>query len=275
MKNKKRLVKQHASQYIAAVFETSLRNASFVCPNNDLLCWYRIRSPEVFNSIIFSSPWSVLPLFLNISYGIIPSFEMPIHTKSVVYNQMHDEELFAPRSIVENYSNGGTMAQFSDDIWVYAPIQDGRGIYTFEELLLPDMDRIHTIQETYYFHKDRRLNNPLVKKIEDYNSRMQRMVAGASKTFINMALWVDDKEIYPYAIPRVNERLMAYQNLCRRFPQRQNYQQELSSWQSLQDVLENGNRDLYLQKLAQRMDPNARLIQRKYLMGQSTSTGDG
>ena len=128
MKSTKKVRKEHAHKYIETVFASSLKSAGFVCLDDNLLCWYRKRSDEVFNSIIFRSNWPQLPLFLDINYGIIPAFEMPMHIADVVHNVEFDsdEELFTFQPIVENRPNGGTQAKFSDDIWVHAPLQDGR-----------------------------------------------------------------------------------------------------------------------------------------------------
>ena len=53
MKNNKKILKQYARQYIAEVYEPALREAGFVCPNDDLLCWYRLQSDEIVNSFTF------------------------------------------------------------------------------------------------------------------------------------------------------------------------------------------------------------------------------
>lgn len=261
MKNKKAITKKHASGYIAAVFADSLRSAGFVCPDDDLLCWYRRRSDEVVNSIIFRSLWSQLPLFLEIRYGIIPSFAMPVRIKSVVNNDYPDEELFVNAPLAENYPNGGTMARFSLDAQVYAPLQDGRGLYTFEKLILPEMDRIQTIQEAYNFHKNRRINHPMAK-----NCPPEQQFYELSKTFIDMALWVDDSDMYEYAAARISQQNGLWEALSIKFPQRQIYAQELIEWKRLQKVFENKERDSYIAELTQRANRNAQLLNAKYLI---------
>ena len=50
----------HARKYIAAVFENRLREEGFSCPNEKLLCWYRIRKGELLDTVIFCSNWFFL-----------------------------------------------------------------------------------------------------------------------------------------------------------------------------------------------------------------------
>ena len=259
MSKAKTIAKKHATAYIDAVFANPLREAGFVCTNQDLLCWYRKRSDEIVNSIIFCSSWSNLPLFLDIHYGVFPAFAQPIHISGVVSNQIFDEELFTMRPIVEDRPNGGTKTDFSNDIQVFAPREDGRGRYTLEKLLLPHMDRIQTIEEAYAFHKERRLSYPVIGK------RPECRLGDLSRTFIDMALWVDDTEMYDLASYWTDEKTYLYESLTVHNPKRQQYAQELKAWERLLEVFENNDRDSYITELEHRMERNAKVLQEKYL----------
>ncbi len=263
MKSRKALLNKHASRYIATVFANPLKDAGFICPDDKLLCWYRTQNEEVINSIIFRSLWPKLPLLLEIGYGIFPPFAMPIQIKNVNYNGYPDKELFTCMPIVENYPNGGTKVSFSHDAQVFAPLQDGRGIYTFTNLLLPVMDRIQTIQDAYCFHKNRRINHPMTKI---YPS--EEKFGSLSKTFIEMALWVDDREMYNYAIVSADKAVTLYERLISKYPQRQCYLQELAAWKRLQGVLKNNERERYIVELVCRMASNYKILKDKYLSGQ-------
>ena len=261
MKNAKSFINKHATDYISAVFANSLRNNGFSCPNDDLLCWYRKKNDEVINSIIFRSLWPKLPLFLEIGYGIIPFFAMPIQTKSVIYTDYPDEELFVTVPIVENYPNGGTKAPFSTDVQVYAPLQGKRGLYTFQTQILPEMDRIKSIQEAYIFHKNRRLNHPMAK-----DSPPEKQLGELSKTFIDMSLWVDDREIYHYAVTTICQKIHLFEKLTVKFPQRHGYEQELEAWKRLQRVFDNNERDCYISELTKRASKNSEILQKSFFI---------
>lgn len=261
MMNAKALATKHATGYIASVFADSLREAGFVCPNDDLLCWYRKRSDEIINSIIFRSRWSQLPLFLEIDYGIVPAFVLPVQIKSVVSNDCPDQELFTMCPIVEDCPNGGTKRFFSENVEVLAPIQAGRGLYTLEELLIPSMDRVQTIEEAYAFHKERRLNCLMADDRPEYR------FGELTKTFIDMALWVDDSEMYALAALWANRQTDLYETLVAKFPLRQQYALELKAWKQLQEVLDHNGRDHYVAELAQRMQRNTEILRKRYLGG--------
>ena len=73
----------HARKYIAAVFEQRLREEGFTCPNEKLLCWYRIRNEELLDTVIFCSNWSNLPLTMDIYYEVSLFFARPLYIQNV------------------------------------------------------------------------------------------------------------------------------------------------------------------------------------------------
>lgn len=254
MKIDKKLLEQHVTQYIAEVYADSLTDAGFVCPNDNLLCWYRLQSDEIVNSFIFYSKWSRQPVLLSLEYGITPLFEMPVHIKSFTFNEQVDEEilthpLFSRRE--------GAKTIFLDNVRAYVPY----GSRTLE-VLLPEMNRIQTIEEAYNYYKDCRLNDPMAKNYEE--SRYGRYGV-LSKTMINMALWVDDKEMYPHAVFVTDEKVALFEKICKRHPRRTACRQELASWQRLQTVLNEGSRDNYIAELSRRIEENTQLVKEQYL----------
>ena len=92
MSPKKQLRNLHAKAYIQEVFESILRAEGFQCPDDRLLCWYRIHNEEVVNSIIFYTQYPNLPLMLGIGYGIFPSFQKPFYLSNVVSNDHPGQE---------------------------------------------------------------------------------------------------------------------------------------------------------------------------------------
>ena len=254
MKNNKKLLKQHATRYIEAVYADALKRAGFVCPDDDLLCWYRLQSAQIVNSIIFYTRWSSLPVLLDIGYGIIPLFEMPLRIKGVVFNKQIEEE------ILTNPLNGrieGAKTIFLDDVQAYAPL----GSRTLE-VILPEMNRIQTIEEAYSYHKNLRLNDPTAKSLatDGYGKW-----GPLSRTMINMALWLDDQEMYPHAIFTADRNVAIYDAICRKHPNKTECCRELESWQRLQKVLKEGTRDAYIAELSRRVEINTQLVKARYL----------
>lgn len=254
MKNNKKILKQYARQYIAEVYAPTLREAGFVCPNDDLLCWYRLQSAEIVNYFIFSTSWSCLPVLLSLEYGITPLFETPFHIKGITYNKWVDD------IILTNPLPGrieGSKTIFLDGVPAYV----GHGSRILE-VLLPEMDRIHTIEEAYIHHKNRCL---YAMELEPSPTLRFGKYGLLTRTMINMALWVDDQEMYPYALLTIDEKVDDYEFRCKRQPDKIEYRKELATWQRLQAVLKDGGRDDYIAELARRIEKNTRLVKGRYL----------
>ena len=254
MKNNKKILKQYARQYIAELYEPALREAGFACPNDDLLCWYRLQSDEIVNSFTFYTSWSCLPVLLSLEYGIVPLFEMPFHMHGITCNKMIDNVLLTnpvPGRIE------GSKTIFIEGI----PVQVSHGSRILE-VLLPEMDRIHTIEEAHNYHKNRILSY----QEPEYNATQGYGKYGPlSRTMINMALWVDDEEMYPDAVRTVDKKVDYYERICKKRPDKTEYPKELATWQRLQEVLRDGKRDDYIAELTRRMEKNTRLVKERYL----------
>ena len=261
MAKKQKEIDIHAKRYIQSVFEDQLLATGFVCPDDKLLCWYRVQSEDILNSVIFYSPWAKVPLWMNIGYGITPLFEAPIRIQGVHFAERPiEDDRFVEQGIVEDYPiNSMHYTYFSDEIWVNAPRHKGRGRYTLDEIIFPKMDQLQTIESVYAFHKHRRLNHPLAHLASPENK-----FGVLSKSFINMALWVDDQEIYPYGALRATEAVHLYQSLCNKHPRNLGYQQELAAWQQINTVFASNNRLGYLDVLSERRTSNIHLLKSKY-----------
>lgn len=260
---KQKMIDIHAKQYIQAVFEEQLIEEGFICPDDKLLCWYRASNKDIINSIIFYTPWAKFPLQMSIGVGIFPMFADPIRIQSAHYTKrpVEDDRWFE-QSVIENYPISAMhYTCFSDEIWVNAPAHDGRGRYTLEEIILPRMDQLQTIDSVYEFHKHRRLDHPL-----SYLANSENRFGVLSRTFVDMALWVGDEEMYPYGTARAISAIKQYQALCNKFPKNQAYQQELAMWLQLNTVFNDQNRNVYLDVLSKRQDSNMQLLTSRYNM---------
>lgn len=241
----------HAKRYIQAVFEQMLKEEGFVCPDEKLLCWYRLKGQEVINSIIFCSPWTNLPLNLGIGYGILPLFEKPVYTRNVIFSRpsLMGEECFCEKSIVEDCPiNEMGYRPYADDIAVYAPAGDGKGLFTLEGILLPAMNKLNDINDVYEYHKHRRKMR--------FAADAKYKLGVLSKTFIEMALSVEDEEVYPQCKERIPEAISLYKGLCAKFPAKKEYQHDLNDWELLHAAFFDGSRSEYLMKLDTQKESN-------------------
>jgi hypothetical protein len=260
MAKDKTIANFHTRNYISTVFEKRLREEGFTCPDDKLLCWYRIKNNCVVNSIIFFSSWPNVPVWLEIGYGIHPLFAKPVYTPSVYFSSRpRDEERFQEQAIVENCSFGETgYKKYSNDIFVLAPGRDGRGSYTFDGVILPQMESVRTVDQAYEFHKRRRLNCATAdSQGSEYKLRE------LSCTFVDMAIFSDDTEVYPDCKKNTIDAINLYERFCSRFPNNAAYRNELQHWNMIQAALFDGGRREYLSFLKQQENTNISYLKNK------------
>lgn len=260
MANNTKEINLHTKQYVQAVFEQRLREEGFVCPDEKLLCWYRLKDERIVNSIIFYSVWSNMPLMLSVGYGIHPLFQKPAYTSNVHYQKRpSDHELFSQQMIVENYPiNAMAYTQYSDDIRVAAPAHDGKGIYTFDSIILPKMEVINTIVDCYQRHKYDIINS----MDDDYSVKY----AIISDVFVDEALYVGDVEVYPYCERSIDKHIARFQKSCKEKPAERAYQVELQNWELRKSTLLDGTRKEYLQILEKRRLDNLAYMKKKRMI---------
>lgn len=235
----------HAQQYIQAVFANRLREAGFVCPEDNLLCWYRIINREVIQSVCFFSCWSAVPVMMSISYGTFPAFTEPFHYTDVYCSDRPDDERFYKDTITE----GGTkhhFAPYSKDILVYAPTNDGRGLYTLDSLILPKIENVDTIEKCYRFHQ-----------------QMYCGQLGFSTILVDEAIFLGDDDAYAKSKAYVEKAI----NLCsaqsERQPKNTQLNKKLKKLNMQKRALFDGTREEYLLILEQQKEKNLRQLGKK------------
>lgn len=251
MAKNKTVINAHTKQYVQQVFERRLREEGFVCPDDKLLCWYRIKNQEVVNSLIFCSAWTQLPLFLDIGYESAPLFTEPVYIPNVNFNETvhfrHDCFQRTGNFEAGSFKNAN-LIPYSPDIQIYAPGHAGRGIYTFDEILLPFFEQTATIEACYCAHKQFHL---------DHDTRLGgRLFGDASREFIDEAVYLDDAEVYPYCTDRIDNAIMLYTELTQRKPKDQKLPEILNHWEQLKVAIGDGGRKEYLDVLNSRKERN-------------------
>lgn len=258
MAKNKQYINSQAKLYIQAVFEKRLREEGFVCPDDKLLCWYRVVNHEIVNSIIFYTAWSDLPLMLSIGCGIFPLFVEPIFTKSVLFAKrpINDIERFRNTPIVENYPiNTMAYCRFSDDVAVDAPLHDGRGIYTFDSLILPEMDSITTVDAAFMHHKQKRAER---------NTHSTNQLGIISNTFADMALYLGAEEVYPECQAGADTAIYLYEDLSTKRPLNPDQTRDLQHWYKIRSAFDHGGRNSYLRTLENQKEVNIHHLKKKF-----------
>ena len=260
MARNKTVINIHAKNYIAAVFEKRLREEGFTCPDDKLLCWYRVQGDQILNSIIFFSPWSNLPLMMDIGYGIHPLFLEPVYTNSVHFTKRPiDDDRFVRQPIIENVPvDDMQYSIYSPEIWVDTPGHPGKGIYTLDEIILPKMQQVHSAEDAYEFHKKRRMDAQVPPFLDH-----ERPLGVLSKSFIDMALYADDKEVYPYCEKESNKFASWYREKVLRNPGKKELAKQADEWEALLTAFTEEGREVYLKQLELRKQENIRHLRKK------------
>ena len=245
--NNKKIRNEHAKHYIQAVFADRLQAEGFECPDDNLLNWYRIVNKEVIHSICFFSHWSNLPLMMCIAYGVHPLFVVPFHTTDVHVSVPVNDERFYIQTITEAVPKK-RFAPYADDILVYAPQADGRGIYTLESIILPQITAVQTIEQCYRFHRE----------------QMSKQSGKMTPTIIDEAIYLNDITAYPKCKLSVSKLIMIYQGQCENNPSNKHYKEMLLQLQQQDRALCDNAREEFLLVLEQRTQKTIKLLKKKF-----------
>ncbi len=270
MAQNKAMANTHAKRYIESVFEQRLREEGFVCPNDKFLCWYRVKNGEILNFIVFYSAWSNMPLMMDVGHGMHPLFQKPVYTPSVHFSDRPDgNDYFRRQSLVEKGPiNQMGYSRYAEDIQVMAPGHDGKGIYTLNEIILPQMEDVTTIEECYRKHKqghlDYKPDNYTLQYMEANGLTEEAMkFRGLSEVFIDEAIYLDDAEVFPYCKDSVERYISSCQECCRLRPNNKEYPKELQRWEQRRSALLDGGRSEYLTILEKRKAETIAYLKKK------------
>ena len=72
-----------ARRYVEEIWAERLREEGFVCPDDKLLCWYRIINKEIVHFLCFATNHSSIPVWLDVRWGAYPLFVQPYYIQNV------------------------------------------------------------------------------------------------------------------------------------------------------------------------------------------------
>jgi hypothetical protein len=246
MANNKKIRNAHAAKYIEAVFAPRLREEGFFCPDERLLCWYRIKNNEIIHSVFFFSCWSNLPLLLQIAYGVHPLFVTPHFMTDVYCPGRPLDERFHEMTIQEG--DARLFAPYSDEALVYCPQADGYGVDTFNSVILPILDSIDSMEKCY-----------------DYNKKIIRGNVGKmSITAIDEAIYLNDSHAIDDCKEALAKRIPHYQNLVEMFPNNKEYADALVRLYQQENALYHDQREAFLRSIEQRKQKTIKFFRKKF-----------
>ena len=242
MAKNKTLINIHAKRYIEEVFSETLKKEGFSCPDEKMLCWYRLRNREVLDTAVFCSDWTALPLSLDIYYETMPLFIEPFRIQNVNYNaHIFDRGDCSKRKAIYEGDNinDARLRRYRDNVLVYASAFGNRGLYTLTHKVLPYMEKIKTAHDCYLAHKETYLHDDPAK----------RFYGWMSLEFITEALFFNDEEMFPFCRERIVKALRSLEKEIGYRPNNQELKKLQVNWQRIRDAFFDDKRDEYLEYL--------------------------
>lgn len=248
---KKAAQNEHTRRYVEEIWAKQLGNEGFICPDEKLLCWYRTINQEIIHYLIFYTDYSGIPVELEVSFGACPIFVQPDYIRNVCTSGRPFRYGYAAeRRLIENEVN--CYGCYSDSIWVQVPMMGGKGGRMLSETILPFLDTAQTIDDCYRAMK------------QDYLNPRNNPFAGAlvSDTFVEMALYFDDKEVEALCDITADRQIRGANEWLQAQPNNQRFQKELQRWMYLKQVINDRNRRGFLQNLEQRKQKTIKWLEK-------------
>lgn len=248
------ILTHHAQQYVHSVFSERLQQEGFVSIEGNECQWVRIVNNEIVNSICFYTQYTYLPILLSIGYGIYPLFVEPYIPKSVyIFNLTEYSERFTCQQLVEKGDEPLQMQAYSPSVQVCCPGRDGRGVFTFNEIILPLMNQAQTLESCYAYHKSCYLRNPAeANRFSDL-----------SRVFIDEAIYLEDYEMYPYCQDAVCRLLEIYQIQLACRPSHKETLRVIEQLEQQRRGLFDGDRDSFMKLIEMRKENNKKYFSKQ------------
>ena len=228
--------KEHMQKYARRYFAEKLRAHSFVSYHDEDLSWYRVVNGEVLQSVFLFYAFPMIPLLPYIGYGMTPLFiETPVPQDVYVQSGLRRDELMTAVCM------DPPRHQVAEDIWIQSTWSDECGAEKLDEEVFPILDRIHSISDVYEFYKSRHFETVRINQEQGWDYHIN-----VSDHFVDMAIFQNDKQMYPYCQERI-ERML------KRVPRGKYWTKQDAARTMLRyRAIAEGQRDMYLEELEKR-----------------------
>lgn len=242
-KTKRVTMNEHTRRYVEIIWAERLREEGFVCPDEKLLCWYRVINNEILQYIIFHTREVRLPVWIEVGYGACPLFVDPPYIRTVFSDSLYLPG-YSAHGIIHETDDNWRLGRYSEDINVYVPSIGGRGIHMFTRRILPLLDSAMTAAGCLNSLKSatERTDHP-TEKI--YTSRI-------NAEYAELAILLQDQNIYQECMISANKRIEHYQSLLELFPQNQEFLHSLKRWEFIKSILSTEEREKFDNEMERR-----------------------
>lgn len=251
----RKTVTEEAQKCIRRVFADRLTEEGFHSVLDNDICWYRVVNHEIIQSVSFYSSWNCLPLLLQVAYGSHPLFCEPYYSRYVTSSENFpiDQERFRTMPIWDIPPTDEKVYKlFAPSKSMIPPKHDGSNTYTFDHLILPDLERSKTIEQCYTVHKERHFERGFPINL-------------ISETFIDEVIYLNDTDMFQLCLEKAERVIGLYEGRTDYPTQKSKAEGEeyLARFTQLKQAL-TGNREEYVQILEQRAQRNSKKLRDKY-----------
>ena len=229
-------------RYVEEIWAERLRGEGFVCPDEKLLCWYRVVNKEIVHFICFNTNYSDIPVWLNVAWGAYPLFVHPYYIRNV--NDRSTPLPFDLSEIIPIHEAGVTIKQFRDDIPAYVPAAGTCGLWLLEDRILPWLNRSQCEASCYQAHLSDRMRGKAVEN--------GRYVGSITRQMALYTIYMENSAAYSHCLKEATDSVERYTKLCASKPNNQQFRQGLQEWSYVLHMLEGGNREEFLLNLEHR-----------------------
>ena len=181
-KDKKEMIQRCAR----GIYAEKLRNAGFVSYKGEDLSWYKVVGKDVIHSVYIFSSWDMMPLLLQIGYGVHPLFiPAPIPQKVVFHSTWSDE-------VMQEVFADAKRRIYDEKTEVMCFSTKEMGAELLDTDVFPIFKQAKTKETTYEFHKQKCLD--LIRRIKEENPNAEIQIMG-SNWLVDEAIYFDDNNM--------------------------------------------------------------------------------
>lgn len=239
-------------RYVEEIWAARLRSEGFICPDEKLLCWYRVVNKEIVHFICFNTNYSDIPVWLNVVWGAYPLFVQPYYIRNV--NDRSTPLPFDLSRIIPIHEDGVTIKQFRDDIPAYVPAAGTCGLWLLEDRILPWLNRSQSEATCYQAHVSDQMNSRAMEN--------GRYVGFLTSEMAMYAIYMEDVDTYPNCLEKAIDNVEHDTKSCVSEPNNQSLRHSLQEWNNVLNMLQGGNREQFIAQLEGRKQKTLKWLEK-------------
>lgn len=239
--------KEHLKRWSEKYCAEKLRKQGFVDYNQDALCWYKVLNGEVLQAVFIFNNTPFVPLNPTYCCVMHPLFvDVPIPYKVSIRGTISEDDGFPV------YLDTPQIEE-SEDCRVMATDSPGGGSERLDQVIFPTFSKASTLEEVYAYFKTNWWNYDWCFSAKDGGEEHKLNYRfSLTRPMIAMAIYLDDQEMYPHCVKRLEE--------CKRAGR---FCRDMDWVVSALAAIQEGNREEFLQGLEKTKKKMCKKLEKK------------